>query len=500
VKKWIVKTKTAQRRIQDFLEEKGLESANHGELSRFYKFALFWLLVAKSFSRNRCPIRASALAYTSLLALIPMLAVAVSVSSPFLKKDEGHLVERWVDKIVGSVAHAPAAATPAPAPSEQKTEETVESTPTPANDESQIARKKMVETINGFINNTNSQTLGLTGTALLIFAAISMLASIESTFNDIWGVTRGRTWFARVVQYWAVISLGPVLLALAAGLASGRHFKSTQQLLERMPLAGHWLFAALPVLVLCTTFTIFYRLMPNTYVRWSAALVGGLSGGVLWHVNSIVSVAYVSRWVTNSRIYGSLAAIPVFMAGLYFSWLIVLLGAQVAYSFQNRDAYLQDKQADNVNQRGREFIAMRLMECIGQRFQQALPAAGIAEMAEALAVPTRLLQQIIESLKGARLVVEVAGEDCGFAPARPLDTINCHDILLALRAGQGQELATRDEPARAGVHGEFERILAAEERAAASVTVLMMVNRTEKLTVLAGNRAKAVAERTGEEN
>jgi len=372
--------------------------------------------------------------------------------------------------------------------------------PSSAAEESALARKQMVDTVNGFINKTNSGALGLTGTALLIFAAISMLASIESTFNDIWGVSQGRSWFARVVQYWAVISLGPVLLVVVAGLASGRHFKTLQQLLERMPGVGTLLFHLLPVIILCLTFTLFYRLMPNTRVRWSAALTGGLVGGVLWHLNSILSVLYVSRWVTNSKIYGSLAAIPVIMAGLYLSWLILLFGAQVAYAFQNREAYLQDKQADNVNQRSREFIALRLMECIGQRFQRALPPAGIAEIAHALAVPTRLIQQIMEPLQAARLVVEVAGDESAFAPARPLEGINCHDILLALRSGQGQELATRDEPARTGVYGEFERILEAEEKAASSVTVLMMVNRTEKLTAAHGHRPKAVPERTTDGN
>jgi membrane protein len=493
VKKWIARTKNARRKIRDFLEERGLESANHAQLGRFHKFALFWLLVAKSFTRNRCPVRASALAYTSLLALIPMLAVAVSVSSPFLRQDEGHRISKWVDKIVDSFAHTSAVA-PAPATTpEDSVEETTNSVTVTASEESAAARKRLVETINSFINKTNSQTLGLTGTVLLIFAAISMLSSIESTFNDIWGVTQGRSWFSRVVQYWAVISLGPVLLVLAAGLASGTHFKSTQQFLERVPGIGSILFHLLPVIILSVAFAVFYRLMPNTRVRWGAALAGGFVGGILWHLNSIASVLYVSRWVTNSRVYGSLAAIPVFMVGLYFSWLILLFGAQVAYAYQNRDAYLQDKQADNVNQRGREFIAMRLMECIGQRFQRALPPVGIAEIAHALAVPTRLVQQIIEPLQSARLVAEVAGDESAFAPARPLESINCHDILLALRAGHGQELATRDDCARSGVYGEFERILEAEEKAASTVTVQMMVNRTEKL-MAASHRAKAVTE------
>jgi membrane protein len=498
VKKWIARTKDAQRKIRDFLEEKGLESADHRSLSRFHKFALFGLLVGKSFNRNRCPTRASALAYTSLLALIPMLAVAVSISTPFLRQDEGHTISRWVDKMVDTFAHTSAVPQPA-VPPQDSGEANTQPVQTQAAEESAMARKKLVDTIDSFINKTNSQTLGLTGTVLLIFAAISMLASIEGTFNDIWGVSQGRSWFARVVQYWAVISLGPVLLVLAAGLASGKHFKSTQQFLEHLPVLGDLLFFLLPVLILCGTFTLFYRLMPNTRVRWSAALVGGLVGGVLWHINGIASVLYVSRWVTNSRIYGSLAAIPVFMVGLYFSWLIVLFGAQVAYSFQNRDAYLQDKQADNVNQRGREFIALRLMECVGQRFQQALPAASIVEIADCLAVPTRLVQQIIEPLQAARLVMEVAADETAFAPARPLECITCHDILLALRAGQGQELATRDDPARGGVYGEFERILEAEEKAAGSVTVLTMVNRTEKL-MAASQRAKAVTDRTIDEN
>jgi membrane protein len=494
VKQWLAKTKTARRKIRDFLEEKGLETADHGRLTRFHKFALFWLQVGKSFSRNRCPIRASGLAYTSLLALIPMLAVAISVSSPFLKNDEGHRISNWVDKIVDNFAHA--GPVPATVPAKDTAEDISGGAVMPTNEESVLARRKMVETINDFINNTNRGTLGLTGSVLLIFAAISMLASIESTFNDIWGISQGRSWFARVVQYWAVISLGPVLLVLAASIASGRHLKSTQQLLERLPGVGAILFQLLPVVILCLTFALFYRLMPNTKVRWSAALTGGLVGGILWHLNSIISVLYVSRWVTNSKIYGSLAAIPVIMAGLYLSWLILLFGAQVAYAFQNRDAYLQDKQADNVNQRGREFIALRLMECVGQRFQRALPPAGIPEIAHALAVPTRLIQQIIEPLQSARLVVEVAGDESAFAPARPLESINCHDILLALRAGQGQELATRDDPARTGVYGEFERILDAEEKAASSVTVLMMVNRTDKLAASHGHRAKAVIDRT----
>jgi membrane protein len=220
-------------------------------------------------------------------------------------------------------------------------------------------------------------------------------------------------------------------------------------------------------------------LMPNTKVHWRAALAGGLVSGVLFHLNNLASVLYVSRVVSNSRIYGSLALVPVFMIGLYFGWLIVLFGAQVAYAFQNRAIYLEEKQIENINQRGREFIALRLMTFIGRRFGRGEVPPTIGELAEGLAVPTRLAQQILQTLAGARLVVETAGADAAYLPARPLASITCYDVLLALRASQGQELATRDEPMRAEVYGEFQRIMEAERQTAASVTLLALANRAQ---------------------
>lgn len=450
-------------------------------------------MVGKSFVRNRCPVHASALAYTTLLALIPILAVAISVSSGILKKEGGQRVTKFIDRMVMDMmppmTNAPAAgdaqdAGDVPPPTSADGKETT-------GGKTELARK-----INGFIKNIEGGALGVTGGALLVFVIISMLARIEGTFNDIWGVTRGRSWPQRFVQYSAVIFLGPLLLTLALGLISGPHLESTKHLIESMPFVGGVLFRFLPVLVLCLGFTFFYMMMPNTSVHFGAALVGGVVGGALWHLNNVASVVFVSRWGSYSKMYGGLAAIPVFMVGLYFSWLIVLFGAQVAYAFQNRAAYVQEKQSENINQRGREFIALRLMDGIGQRFQRGELPASVAELADGLAVPSRLVHQILQTLMASRLVIEVAGKELAYAPARPLDTITCHDILLALRAGQGQELTTRDDPARAEVYGEFSRILEAECKAASSVTVLAMVNRTDKL--MSAYRLKAVTDAKSE--
>jgi membrane protein len=201
---------------------------------------------------------------------------------------------------------------------------------------------------------------------------------------------------------------------------------------------------------------------------------------LLFHLNNVVSVLYVSRVVSNSRIYGSLGLVPVFMIGLYFSWLILLFGAQVAYAFQNRNTYLEEKQVENINQRGREFVALRLMTAISQRFHLAQTPPMIVEMSQELSIPSRLAQQVLATLIAARLVAESAGDEAAFLPARPLETITCHDVLQAMRASQGQELSTKDEPLREALYGEFLRIEEAERTAAGSVSMLALAARATK--------------------
>jgi membrane protein len=534
------KLKKLRQEAQALWDESALRS--HTELSKMQKFAHFCVMVCRSFSRNRCPVRAAALAYVSLLALIPMLAVIVGVTSTFLKKEGEERIDQFIVKFVASVTppamlttnivavttNVTVTITNAPAGTNQQAvtnqvesveinktapippssqplppgergatvptaggtnvveiSETTGTTnqtvlPTFAQGEDAIqARRAIARNINQFIQNTQSGTLGATGTVMLIFVAIGMLARIEDTFNDIWGVARGRGWFTRIVLYWGVIALAPVLLVAALGLASGPHLEGTKEFVSKMPFIGNLIFQFLPVVVLSLTFALFYMLMPNTKVDWRAALVGGAVAGLLWHVVNLVSVLYVSRVVANSKIYGSLGLVPVFMMGLYSSWVILLFGAQVAYAFQNRASYLEEKQIENINQRGREFVALRLMTCIGERFLRGEPPPTAVEIGQQLCVPSRLVLELMQTLAAAHLVVEVAGLEPAFFPARPLERITCHDVLMALRASQGEELVTRDEPTRSEVLGEFNRIEEAERHAASSVTMLALASRAQ---------------------
>lgn len=496
-----------REQVQALLREEGLVRAESG--AWFHRLLHFGVMVWKSFSRNRCPVRAAALAYVTLLALIPMLAVVMSITSSVLKKQGEDRIRDFIQQFVADITppgtlsttqdFSPfTSAAPQANPGLGEASGTGASLPPNSTktrgrhdvalrsllqgDNAVEARDAIARHIYGFIQNTRSAELGLTGTALLIFTAISMLSRIETTFNDIWGVPRGRSWFQRIVLYWGVLSLAPILLVAALGLATGPHLHGTRQLLTTMPFVGTLLFGLLPILVLCLTFAAFYILMPNTKVDWRAALVGGAVAGLLFHLNNVGSVLYVSRVVTNFKIYGSLALVPVFMIGLYFAWVILLLGSQVAYAFQNRAAYLEEKQLEAVNQRTRELIALCLMTSIGARFARGEAPSSLNGLAEELAVPTRLIREIMRSLCSARLAIETAGGETAYLPARPLEAITVHDVLLSLRAEGGRDWRSFEEPAHQAVCGEFGRVQEAERQAAASVNLLALVNRAQRVS------------------
>jgi membrane protein len=450
---------------------------------RLEHFTHFWAFTARSFVRNRCLIRSAALSYTTLLALIPLLAIAISVTSSLLKKQGEQDIYKAIDKLIsqvmppasveadvasqtaaGSTTNSPASSTNAPI------------TAAGANNARVAVQSVVAERIHEFIHNTRSGALGFTGVAVLIFVAISMLNSIEGTFNDIWGVERGREWLTRVGRFWIAISLGPILIAVAVGLAGGSHFQATSALIQKTPVIG-WLFFQIATLVfIWFVFAVLYQFVPHTKVQFSAALAGGVTAGTLWHLNNLFGFLYVSRVVSNSKMYGGLGLVPVFMAGLYLSWAILLFGAQTAYAFQNRKIYLQEKLIEDVTRRDLEILALRVMTSIGRRFHAGETPAEVQEIAAELGIPTKLAQQILQTLLDTRIVTEITGNSA-YVSARPLDAISVHDILRAMRAGCGKGLAHPNEHASAEILDEFQKIENVERAAAAPVTLLSLVQK-----------------------
>jgi membrane protein len=477
------------------------------EMTRLEHFAHFWVLVFRSFVDNRCLVRASSLSFFTLLALVPMLAVAISVTSSMFKTQGEDEIYKAIDEFVSTlIPPATMSGNPLPAAPNLATSgaatilTNVTANPEPnligsgVSNEAALtnaaastaenggatrvtAQKQAAKFIHKFIQNTQSSTLGILGTLTLVSVAISMLATIESAFNDIWGVTRGRSWLWRIFVYWGVLTLGPLALAAASSLVGSSHLEMARHLIERMPIVGELFFKVLSLLIVSLVLALLYLTMPHTKVRFGSAMVGGLLGGSLWYVNNLLGYLFISRVSSNNLVYGSLGLLPVLMAGLYFSWAILLFGVQVSYAFQNRQACLEDKFAENVNQRGREFIALRLMTCLGLRYQNGQAAASVGQIAAELGISTRLTEQIIRTLQPARLISEVAGAEPAYFPARPLEAINAHQVLLAMRSVNKPLVFACEEPVRDEIYGEFARIEEAERAAAAGVTMQALVDR-----------------------
>ena len=467
---------------------------------RLERFAHFCALVIRQFIHHRCLVRASALSYSSLLALIPLLVVALSLTTSLLNpQDEARLVG-FVEDVVASVA--PPANVPAMVPSASLTTTNpsfsavsadagndggdtnalaakLASLPPPvvSPPETVNTQKAVALEIHDLVRKASNGTLGSLGLIFLVLTAVSLLRGIEETFNDIWGVTRHRNWRLQFMLYWCILTAWPLLLAPALGLAYSSRLQSMRSIFESSPILAPLATHVLPILLLSLALGLFYKLTPNTTVEWRAAAIGGLCAGVAWHGYNQLGFVLVSRAMSASKFYGGVFLIVLLMGGLYILWLILLSGAQIAYAWQNRTAYLQDRLADNVNQRGREFVALRIMTCLGRRFQNGLPPATVPEISTELGVPSRLTASILRTLAVTRLVTEVAGSEAAFNPARPLEAINAHDILLAMRTGTGQELPLSELPELAEIYGEFARIEQAERNAAAGVTLLTLAHR-----------------------
>ncbi|MGH7805774.1 MAG: YihY/virulence factor BrkB family protein, partial [Candidatus Binatia bacterium] len=265
--------------------------------------------VVRGFQAHRGPVRAASLAFTTLLALVPMIALVLGVSKAVIRTQDSQTLVRWVDRALNSAV-----------PQLQYLSE----------NEADDARANVLARIQESIDKIDAGALGIFGSLVLVSVAISLLSAIEYALNDVWGVARGRGFAQRVVYYWAGVTLGPLLLFVSLGLTGS---VAVDRVLGQVPggfaTAAFWWI--LPFLTLGTGFTLLYWTMPNTTVPFRAAAIGGFAAGAVFQANNMLSVLYFSRVVGYSAVYGSLGAIPVLMLGIYVSWMIVLLGAEISH-------------------------------------------------------------------------------------------------------------------------------------------------------------------------
>jgi membrane protein len=373
-------------------------------------------------------IRAAALSYSSLLALGPLIAIGVLISGFALGNRDPALVAQGLNRVISFIA---------PQVAQYDRAGQQERTP-PARPEDETAAvapatPEMVHLLDNFIVNSRSGTAGLIGILTLFLIVIGLFTTIENTFNDIWGVRRGRSWMARIVYYWSVITLGALLFFTSLTLLSAGAFMNV--FFERIPLGAQlksvfvWMLPSGSVLLLVLMLTLFYRLVPHTRVRWTAALIGAVIVTALLFLNNYLAFLYFKRVVLSKSLYGSVSIMPVLMIGLYIFWFFVLVGGQITYAVQNVRYRNSQTAWHSLNHATRESMSLVVLLLIARRFKVAAPAYCVSELAALIRVPSQILNESLNRLCDIKLITELPPaegadpNDLRYQPARPLDQI-----------------------------------------------------------------------------
>jgi membrane protein len=324
---------------------------------------------------------------------------------------------------------------------------------------------ELVEMINGFIKGARSGTAGFVGAVLLVVIVLFLFKSIEDAFNEIWGVRRGRALVMRVAFYWTVLTLGGVIFFAAAALLGAGAFATV--FVGKLPFGSEifrlfrWSLPSISFVVLVGVLAVFYRAIPNTKVRWTAALSGALAVAVLLTANNFLQFLYLERVLLTRSLFGSLGIIPVLMFGLWVFWIIVLIGGQISYAVQNIHVRNSRLAWGGLSSADRERLSLGVLMAICRRFHAALPAISGSELAAAVRLPTQVVNECLNRIIASGFVMAVppppgsGSTDVHYQPTRPLNRVTLFEFKTAaegLGAAQSAGPLGTDDP----LVGEFE--------------------------------------------
>jgi membrane protein len=382
------------------------------------------LVLARDLAYGQLTLRATGLVYTTLLSLVPLLALSFSVLKAFG-------VYNQIDPILLNFL-------------------------APLGEKSADASKWVVR----FIENLNVKVLGSIGLALLIYTVISLMRKIEESVNFIWHVGQLRNFARRFSGYLSVLLIGPVLVVSAIGITSSVIAAAqVQPLLALEPVGGavYALGQAISVFFVIGVFVFAYYFVPNAKVRLSSALTGGIAAGLLWEGASWAFAEFARISTQYAAIYSSFAIFLLFLIWLYLNWLILLLGASIAFYSQHPDYLVLQQGEPRLSNRMRERVALMLMYLIGKNYQDGAPAWTFAALTERIGVPGYALRMVLEAIEQDGLLVQTADDPPTYLPRRDIGSIMIEGLLRTVRAaGEEQYLGPEAVPAPA----EIESVLA----------------------------------------
>jgi len=362
------------------------------------------VLSVRGFNEDKVVLRASALTYFSLLSIVPVVAMAFGIA-------KGFGLDKMLEKILRNNL------------SNQKE----------VLDWIMKFSKKMLDTTKGgFIAGI--------GLALLVYSVMRLLANIEEAFNDIWEVRKQRTLSRKFTDYMAIMIIAPVLVILASSLTVWiqSYIKGAAHQLEVLRMFSSYILfflQLLPYTLIWILFTVTYMIMPNTKVNFKAAMIAGIVVGTVYQ---IVQWGYIKFQIGISQyntVYGSFAALPLFLVWIQLSWLIILMGAEFAFSLQNVEGYEFKDVSFRISQSFKKLLGLYITHRLIKDFCSGLPGKTIKELSKELDIPPHFVKKILDELNIAHVVSKIKKPDIdeyAFQPAQDVEKLSIYFVMQAL--------------------------------------------------------------------
>jgi membrane protein len=386
------------------------------------KLARILYAVLRDIVDGRLALHAASLVYTTILSLVPILALAFSV----LKGFDVHY--RFEPLLMRALA--------------------------PLGNQAPMIAERLMD----FVDKMNVGVLGAVGLALLFYTAVSVVQKIEAACNQIWHVRQERPLTRKITDYLSILLIGPVLMFSALGIAASvLASEPIKQLSEIRPL-GLLIDMAVrlaPILLVAGTFTFLYKFIPNTRVPILSALVGGIVATVIWMLAGMAFAQFVQGATSYTAIYSALASLILFFIWLDVSWLIVLVGAAVSFYHAHPEYILLGFGEATLSSRARERLALAIGHMIGKALYAGEGPLTADALARRLRVPENAVGQTLAALTAANLVSRTAAQPPRWVPTQPLDAASVKALLDAAREhGNGADIEAPPGPA-----GELEHAI-----------------------------------------
>jgi membrane protein len=394
-------------KIIDFIRV-GIWRIRAKDLSRkkyfFIKQLRILFLATRGFTKDKCPLSASALTFYSILSIVPVVAMAFGIAKGFgfQKLLEKELLVKF-----------------------QGQEEVM---------------NRVVAFANSLLENTKGHMIASVGVLFLLWTVIKLLSQIEHSFNDIWEVKYPRTYGRKFSDYLSIMLISPILFILSSSVTV---FITTQITVITQKVALIGMFS--PVIFLMLKFIPYgliwillifmYILMPNTKVNFSSGVIAGVIAGTIYQIAQWAYITFQVGMARYNAIYGSFAALPLFLIWIQLSWMIVLFGAEISFAYQYANTYDFEPDRRFISPAFKKLLSLQISRLIISKFLKAEPPLSAINISKTLEIPIRLAQQILDELVEAGILSDTENKKnktASYQPARDINTITINSVIDAL--------------------------------------------------------------------